>query len=224
MAVSVHRDQLDWPLGIPLVVCDEPILATRNYPLKYVHEMARIRNMAMEKALAEYPETEHVFWVDGYYVEQPAPLNQLLRDYFSMSEPCFLGGALWTLNRVTFPQVFQYQIKWGDSWSVPDCADTVYSLDKPRFKTVKHPLGFRKVSSVGRVFLFPRSVWDQGIRFGSYVDLHGCEFNYFCEHSSLPKFVDFNAAFFRETVYPVLKGLRVSLHLGRFKFWKGGNH
>ena len=218
VAVTISKEPIDWPLqGIPHYVSYESIHATRNNPYRYVSEMARIRNQAVKTALELYPMTEHVLVCDSYYVEQPAALRQLISDY---NGECLLGGALWGLNRVTFPQVFKCQIEWCDTWSVPDCAGHRYSLDTHHYKTVNHRTGLWNVSSVGGVFIFPRQVWEDGTRFGVYEDLHGCEFNYFCEHTNLPKMVDFNAAFFRETVYPALKCLRVSLHLGRFRFWR----
>ena len=218
VAVTVSKDPVNWPLpNVPHLISNEPIYATRNDPFRYVSEMARIRNSAVETALEAHPEAAHVLVCDSYYVEQPAALRQLILDYDGTH---VLGGALWALNRVIFPQVFKCQIEWCDTWSVPDCAGFRYSLDTDRFKTVNHRVGLFAVNSIGGVFLFPRKVWDEGTRFGEYEDLHGCEFNYFSEHTSLPKMVDFNAAFFRETVYPVLKCLRVSLHLGRFRFWR----
>ena len=221
VAVTISKDSLDWPIrSIPHFIHREPIQTTRNHPFHYTSEMARIRNNAVEEALKLHPETDHVLVCDSYYVEQPAALRQLVADY---NGGCILGGALWALNRVVFPQVFKCQIEWCDTWAVPDCTGFRYSLDTDRFKTVKHRTGLFKVGSVGGVFLFPRRIWERGTRFGSYPDLHGCEFNYFCEHTGLAKMVDFDAAFFRETVYPVLKCFRVSLHLGRLRFWRKWN-
>ena len=78
------------------------------------------------------------------------------------------------------------------------------------------------MKSVSGIHIFPRSLWDEGARYGVYDDTNkGTEITYFCEKTG-GCVIDLNAFFYREKKYPLLKciqcsiGLRKRLKLGKF--------
>jgi hypothetical protein len=150
-----------------------------------------------------------------------------------------LGGAIWgrIKQRIRVSHFFHgHKPEWYDKLSVPEMwfvphgwtptsqygwsPESRFIAEAPAGPAFNPPLpNFFKVSSLGGISIWPRHIWEDGPRFGVFNDLpHGCELNYFFEKAPLPKYVDFNASFWRDNSYSFFKALRVSAHLGRFKF------
>ena len=207
---------------------------------RYITYLAAKRNRAVELALSKHPETTNVILCDSYYLHQTAPLEKLIADYTRASaiRPLILGGAIWgyITPRVRVSDFLrEHKAEWYDK-SVPEMwsaehgwnPESEHGWSSGAYLIAHAPVGpafdapirnLFKVSSVGGISIWPRRVWDEGTRFGVFEDLpHGCEFNYFFEKASLPKYIDFNAPFWRESTpsYRFVKALRCSLHLGRF--------
>lgn len=203
--------QKDWKSGNP-------------GPRKYITYLAAKRNMAVKLALEKYPESDHVLMCDTYYVPQILQLRRLISDYMKVQkiEEASLGGAAWGIVRTELGHYLSHRKKdWYDKWGVPDLMFTPYGWKPESNKMMNNlwnpPLpGLFHTSSLIGVHIFPRIVWDRGTRYGVYDDLHGCEHNYFFEHSGIPRYTDLNTDFIRKNVYPFMKCLRIKLHLGRF--------
>ncbi len=200
---------------------------TRGHPgpRRYITYLAKKRNRAVELALEKYPETTDVMMCDTYYTNQIAPLKVLTRDYQRLQEmkvTSALGGATWGLIRTRPSDFFRPRRKeWYDKWGVPDLTFTPYGWKPEKDKVLggllNPPLsGLFHTSSLSGISIWPRSAWDKGARYGVFDDLHGCEHNYFFEHSGIPRYTDFNAEFYRRVSYSFLKALRCSVNLGRF--------
>src|SRR6267143_734814 len=62
-----------------------------------------------------------------------------------------------------------------------------------------------------RGILVPADYLGERDRYGTPEDLHGCEHNWFCEHSDIPIFLDLNVKVWRKTRYSLLKCARCSI-------------
>jgi hypothetical protein len=204
-------------------------LANRDWKssLDYISYLAEKRNRAVMAALKEYPETTDIFSCDSYYLHQDIALNRLISDYSELKAKglsIILGGAVWGKNRTRISHLLKmpdfYGKDWYDKWGVPELRWAPYkwnpATDWLAFR-MRVPLeGLYRTKNVSGMFIFPREVWDNGIRFEAPSDLHGVELSSICEKADLPIYIDFNAAFERGLVYSVIKCIRCSLGLGRF--------
>jgi len=221
VATTISRQNEDWELPeIPYYCETWPMTAPVLDPFAYTLGLAKKRNLAVDRVLLKHPDTTHILMCDSYYVHQTRGLKRLVNDYEQTDKDIILGGAVWGKIRARATDLYRNNyVRWFDEWAVPE------------FRLIKYREAFEGLvptSSVPGVFIFPRSLWDKGIRFGQYrlLDknewhhMQGCELNYFCSRAPAVKMIDFNARFYRERVYPKLKCLRISLHLGRFLPWR----
>jgi len=193
-------------------------------PRRYITYLASKRNMAVKLALERYPDATDVLMCDTYYLKQLDGLKSLISDYGVLERQGFavaLGGAVWGKIRTRIKDFLYIKPEWYDKWGVPDLAFTPYGWTPEKDRVLGNLLnppipGLFHTSSLPGVAIWPREIWDKGARYGVFDDLHGCEHNYFYESARIPRYVDFNAKFWRELQYPFLKSLRCSLHLGRF--------
>jgi hypothetical protein len=190
--------------------------------MRYVQYLAKKRNRAFEIAIETYPQTDTLILCDRYYLRQTRPFNHLLHDYLSLKQKVALGGAIWGTIKITVKDWITLRgVEWYDKWAVPELRWCPYGWmpdgEDAVTRMMVPPLeGLYRVSSLGGISIFPRTVWDDGVRFNVPSDLHGCEINGFFEDMRIPKYVDMNAEFFRKLERPFSKCLRVKLHLGRF--------
>ncbi len=195
-------------------------LANRDWKssLDYISYLAEKRNVAVRAALKEYPETTDIFFCDSYYLHQDQSSKRLISDYEALKKrglPVILGGAVWGKNRTRISHILRPAKHWHDSWGVPELRWAPYnwnpSADWLTFR-MRVPLeGLYRTKNVSGAFIFPREVWDRGIRFEAPSDLHGVELSSLCEKVNLPIYIDFNARFQRDLIYSVIKCLRCSL-------------
>ena len=177
-----------------------------------VEYLARRRNKAVENALQKFPQGDHILMVDSAYIPRVGPIKRLLEDYVLCKEPVVLGATTWALHKRTImPKVLFY-----DFWSTPEARFIPYDFEPQKDSLVGQfgkPLpNLMPVRSVGGCYIFPRTIWERGVRYGVLDDLHGCEHNYLCEKSGLPVYLDFNVRLWREPkVYPWARRVRVSL-------------
>jgi hypothetical protein len=175
--------------------------------------LADRRNIAVNKALDRFPETQHILMIDSYYVHQDKQIMKLIHEYTEKGartefpEGCILGASTWILDKTRI----RSRLRFYDGWTTPEALH----LD-PR--EIESKGGIIGVKAVGGCYLYPITVWKK-TQYGVPEDLHGCEHNWLCENSGLPVFLSLNEMLWREPiVYPLLKRVRVSLHLGR---WMG---
>jgi len=194
--------------------------------LEYISYLAEKRNAAVSAALKEYPETTDIFSCDSYYLHQDEPLQRLISDYQALKEkglPVILGGAVWGKTRTRITHLIHAKkdagSDWYDKWGVPELRWAPYKwnpiTDWLAFRMRVPMEGLYRTKNISGMFIFPREVWDRGIRFEAPSDLHGVELSSICEKANLPIYIDFNAAFKRGLRYSVIKCIRCSLGLGR---------
>ena len=217
VATTISRQEEEWQLSeIPHYCETVPMNAPVLDPFAYTLGLGRKRNLAVQTVLEKYPDASHVLMCDSYYVHQTEGLKQLIADYEKTDKTIILGGAVWGRIRARATDLYKNNyVRWFDEWAVPEFTHLKYS---PSFT------GLIPSTSVPGVFIFPRSLWDIGVRFGQYRlmgknewhHLQGCEHNYFCNRAPAIKMIDFDAKFYRERMYSRMKCLRVSAHLRRF--------
>jgi hypothetical protein len=158
---------------------------------------------------------------DSYYHGQAYSLVRLINDFERTNGRLILGGAIWGKVRSRVSHILRPDVTWFDKWAVPELRFMPHGWDPQKdyvaFRVRVPVKGFFRTHSVPGVHIFPRSVWDEGHRYGVVEDLHGCEQTPLCENSGLPCYVDFNANFYREKIYSIPHCIRNSLHLGRIR-------
>ena len=210
-AVCVSRGKEAWGLqGTPFYNYTEGWKPFQHEQTRErIAYLANRRNVAVAKALSLFPRTEHILMIDSYYVHQEDQIDALITEYTRMTmseypDGCILGASAWILDRTRM----RSRLRFYDGWTTPEAMGL-------KLQQVERSGGIMKVSAVGGCYLYPRWLWEK-IRYGVPEDLHGCEHNWLCERSGLQVFLSLNERLWREpVVYPRLKRMRVSLHLGR---------
>ena len=215
--VCIAEKPQHWNLPIPLHTYTDGWRPTEREVLRgRIDYLSERRNKAVEKTLGLLPETTHILMIDSYYVSQDQVTSQLIQDYEKTAGNLILGAAIWARLRFRLNHVFtRGHMQFYDQWAVPDARWMPYGWRPEsdwlasRFHS---PLqGLYRVCSVGGAYIFPRTVWDNGLRYRCPDDLHGCEHNWFCEQSGLPVYLDLNAEYERIKRYSIVKCARCSL-------------
>jgi len=211
-AICISRNPETWDLqSIPFYNYTEgwkPFQHERT--INRVAYLAERRNTAVDRALNQFPQTEHILMIDSYYLHQEPQIKALTREYaqiHSSDHPdgCILGASTWILDKTRIKS----RLRFYDWWTTPEGS-------KLNLHEVEKTGGLIRTNAVGGCYLYPRSVWEK-TQYDVPEDLHGCEHNWLCEHSGLPVLLSLNQRLWREPlVYPWSKRMRVSLHLGRF--------
>ena len=206
-AYTISPESITWLLeDIPHYNNTEQVTNNIYNAFEYISQLANKRNNTVKELLRLYPETTHILCCDSYYTTQINSIKRLINDY-TLSDNVILGGGVWSKSRMRFSDIFNGHIKWDDKWSVNELKDFVYEDNK--FRT-----DWLKVSSVPGIHIFPRSIWDKGVRYGAYENTDiGCEITYFCHNSNTSCYIDFGTFFYRERIYPIMKCIRCSLGL-----------
>ncbi len=176
---------------------------------------AERRNIAVEDGLKMAPEASHILMIDSFYLSEAEKVNRLCERYEQMKEPAVLGPAIWACLRTDISQVLHPMTRFYDAWSTPEMRWCPYGWKPEHDKLTgqeQMPLeGFYEVSSVGGMYLFPRSIWENGARYAVPERCHGCEHNGFHASHDLPVYVDTHTSLFRTKKYSLLKCARVSV-------------
>ena len=206
-AVCISTKEEHWQLEIPFFCLSEPGPSWgRVKDPKRIDYLADKQNRALERAMNEFPETTHVIWTDSYYLDQTNAIQRLVVDYGTVSAihgETILGGAILCRDRTRI----RYKVNYYDTWSTPE-------MDGKHFQSDFSDLhkGPEQVSSVGGVYIFPRTVWENHhYQRPEPFPESGCQHNYLCRESRLPILLDWNALFWRNVSYSVLKRLRCSI-------------
>lgn len=224
LAVSISSKQEKWPIpSVPFFCYTEewkPFARFKvesgrtigNLSTERIKYLADRRNKAVALGLENNPETTHIAMVDSYYVDQEPQLVQLIADYEKCEATIILGASTWQVQKRTVVS----KVSFYDGWTTPEARFLLgdYSPQKDSLvRQFKTPIpNLMPVRSVGGCYIFPRKIWDNGVRYGVFNDLHGCEHNYLCESSGLLVYLDFNARLWREPFsYPLSKRMRMSL-------------
>ena len=211
-AYTISREPVEWKMKeIPHLNLDKPEVKANVYekPYEYVKELSEKRNLAVTALLEKYPGTSLVLCCDSSYVNQTEALQRLIYDYQVDPWERILGGAIWGRQIMRAKDVFFHRKpRWCDGWGVPELIPLEYEDYKSRTDS-------QRVKSVSGIHIFPRTAWDQGVRYGAYEDTdRGTETSYFAHHAiGIPSYIDFAARFFRERVYSTLKCFHVSIGL-----------
>ncbi len=224
VAVTISSKQENWQIAdIPFFCYTrgwEPFTRFRNEQGKQtlnisrerIDYLARRRNRAVELALQQNPEATDIIMIDSYYLQQLTQIRQLVADYERCNSPLILGATTWFVDKTRIIP----KTRFYDSWTTIEArftpVDYLPVLD-PLVGQFATPMpNLMPVRSVGACYIFPREIWDKGVRYGVFNDLHGCEHNYLCESGRLSVYLDFNARLWREPLsYPLRKRLRMSL-------------
>ena len=206
-AVCISMKKEQWQLGIPFFCLSEPGPSWRHVKdPKRVDYLADKQNRALEKGMMEFPETTHVLWIDSYYLNQTNAIQQLLMDYETLSAirgNLILGGAILCHDRTKI----RHRVSYYDTWSTPELDGAHFRVDLSDVHS-----GFETVSSVGGVYVYPRTVWEKHrYQRPEPFPESGCQHNYLCRKSRLPILLDWNALFWRNVSYSVPKRLRCSI-------------
>ncbi len=219
MGVCISKGLGSWDLNFPLFVFTDgwkPIYR-HDRSLERIQYLRDRRNRATTEALLTHPGTTDIVAVDSYYLHQTAPLQRLIMDYSRMEQECIMGASTWAVHKIRiFPRTYFY-----DTWSTPE-------MENFYVTNVNHlPNGVRRVSSVGACYIFPRSVWDRGVRYEIPEYPREIFHNHLCKASGLPVYLDFDARLWRTPsdsdvpVYSRIKRVRCSLGEWRRKILRG---
>jgi hypothetical protein len=211
-AVCISREPQEWRVSeIPFYNYTAGWKPFQHEKTKQrVDYLAERRNAAVSKTLELIPKTQNVLMIDSYYTHQEQQIRALVQEYTKMTlstypKGCILGASTW-IHDVTRMRA---RFRFYDGWTTPEGV-------KLRLDDVERTGGIMKVGAVGGCYLYPRWVWEK-TGYNTPEDLHGCEHNWLCEQSRLPVFLTLNERLWREPImYPWVKRMRMSLHLGRF--------
>jgi len=205
-ACCISTKEEHWQLEIPFFCLSEPgpswgRIKDRNR----IDFLADKQNRSLEKALTKFPETTDILWIDSYYLDQANAIQQLVMDYERLSGirgNLILGGATLCHDRTRI----RYKVNYYDTWSTPELEGKHFQSDLSDVHN-----GPERVSSVGGVYIFPRTVWEKHhYQSPEPFPESGCQHNYLCRESRLPILLDWSALFWRNVSYSVLKRLRCS--------------
>jgi hypothetical protein len=150
-AVCVSKQTPSFSLSIPFVSYTEnyqPILHRDNNDMNRIKYLTDRYNMAIERALETYPETQHVLLVDHYYLPFSRQLQILIDDYKKLDK-VILGASIWYWNRLRIRPWIAYY----DTLSVPE-------FYRRRWWSLGAlPKGLIPVTGVGGCWILPRTVW-----------------------------------------------------------------
>lgn len=192
IAVTVGTGYYGWDaerLDMPLLHHGSPRIFYPRGSKQRVRFVADQRNIAVEKALAIYPDTTDILMIDSYYTGQTRMIDLLVNQYFSMKEQCVLGGSTWSRYRG--------KLTFWDKFLTPECASLEYGT-----LTGIHP-----VSGLGACYLFPRSAWDKGARYG--VPDYGGDHLPFHRAHNLPLYMSFDVRLWHPPLVDVNSPLAV---------------
>lgn len=182
---------------------------------KRIAYRAERRNNAVATGLERYPDTTELFMVDSYYLLGETELERLVQRYRQLPrEYAVLGPVIWGYTSTTISSWLKPHVCFYDAWSTPElrwCPKGWRPQNDILIGQEKVPLkGLYQVQSIGGCYIFPRKLWDMGVRYGVPADLHGCEHNYF-HQNYLPKFIDFTVELERDKRYSLAHCIRCSL-------------
>lgn len=184
-------------------------------PRDYIQYLADKRNRAVTKLLETFPATTDILCCDSHYCLTGIGIDRLIADYRKIGGNCFLSGAVWGYTRTRIGEILKPSNGWFDKWGVPELrfASRGWNPSKdPLVSQFPVPLkGLYRVHSVTGIHVFPRTVWENGLRYRVMDDLHVCEHGALCEDSGLPAYVDFNTEFQRTKMYSIPHCIRNSL-------------
>ena len=183
---------------------------------KRIAYRAERRNNAVRTGLKHYPDTTDIFMVDSHFLLGETQLEQLVQRYRQLPrESGILGPVVWGYTSTTLSSWLVPKAQFYDAWSTPElrwCPRGWKPQNDILTRQEKVPLkGLYQVSSIGGIYIFPRKLWTLGVRYGVPQSLHGCEHNFFHNHSYYPKYIDFTVEFERDKRYSFSKCLRCSL-------------
>jgi len=165
-----------------------------------VDNITRLKNQAMEEALARFPDATHAAMVESYYLGQTKAVEKFVKLYFSLDDPnIILGAPVWVY---TVHEWFR-RCMFYDAWACPELK---------AMRRSDCPTGLVQVSSVGSAIIFPVWVWRK-FRFANPDFPEKIYYNWLCEKSGLPILIDMSTKFERCTINGV--------NLTRFSwFWR----
>jgi hypothetical protein len=185
----------------------EEIIYHNKGDLDRLNYLTERYNRAVQRALEEYPNTDHILIVDSYYLSFATEIRGLLATY-SHLDKSILGASIWFWNRSHLRPFIQYY----DTLSVREMRNRKW------YSVEKLPKGLLSVSGVGACFILPRFVWERsgGFFIPQYEPQAGGTRGLNIDGHSI--FLDCDQRLWRTTVnnpeipdYPLLKRARVSL-------------
>jgi hypothetical protein len=149
--------------------------------------LTKQRNEALHRALTLYPNTTHIVNIESNYLSQCGAIQRLIAKYEQLDDNIILGAATWARMQ---DRILTYH-QFYDGWATPELSYYRYYR--------KPPKGLAQVSSVGSCLIFPVEAWiKHGFGVPEPFPLAGIYYNWLCEKSRLPVFLDLNTSFFRD--------------------------
>jgi hypothetical protein len=141
----------------------------------------------MAKALSLHPRTTHIVNIESNYLSQKNSIEKLIKRYDQLDDEIILGAATWAKMQDRILTYYQFY----DGWATPELYYHQF-----RFKKLK---GLAQVSSVGSCLIFPADAWIRyGFRVPDPFPRAGLYYNWLCEKSQLPVFLDLDIRFYRD--------------------------
>jgi|SRR5438445_5291696 len=203
-AVTISRQPETIDFDLPFYCHTEgyrPIHHRDNESPERIQYLTRRYTDAVNHALGQHPETEHIMIIDSYYLHQ-SPVRILLSHY-SQLENSILGASIWFHDQTHLrPYIIYYETL------------SVRELAGKRWKTVDAlPSGLIEVGAVGACWIFPRKLWrgefnivKGGLVNSTCVDNDGCQVLLDCDVRLWRSAKDGSGI----PAYSILKRLRVS--------------
>lgn len=189
LAVTVSTKQEQWPIrGIPFYCHIGP---KKHYPHSEnrprVEFLVSQRNEATSRGLKLHPDTTHIINIESNYLSQERAIQQLIDKYEQLNDNIILGAATWAKMQNRILTYYQFY----DGWATPELYNYRYYRRRPR--------GLVQVSSVGSCLIFPADAWIKH-RFAipEPFPKAGIYYNWLCERSQLPVFLDLDIGFYRD--------------------------
>src|ERR1700747_658656 len=155
---TVAREPISHLADYPNYVNLDKLNASPYIPDDYVNALAKKRNTAVERLLQQYPDLTHILCCDSYYVTQLQSLETLI-SYAQLLPNTIIGGATWGIRRMRLRDVFWERLQWYDRWGVPE-------LHNYKFSRHGHRTDLIRTKTVPGIHVFPRWLWDKGLRYG----------------------------------------------------------
>src|SRR2546425_2754501 len=189
LGVTISTKQEKWPIpNIPFYCHVGP---RQNFPHSEnrprVEFLTKQRNDAMRAGVALHPDTTHVSNIESNYLRQEDSIRKLIAKYEQLDDNIILGASTWAKMQ---DEMFTYY-QFYDGWATPELFYLRYRFRRPR--------GLVQVSSVGSCLIFPCEIWVRhGFGIPEPFPKAGIYYNWLCERSQLPVFLDLDIGFLRD--------------------------
>lgn len=152
-AVCISEKRQTFSLDLPFVSYTEgyrPVPSRDTASVGRIEYLTNRYNDAVRRALQGYPDTEHIFIIDHYYLPFIDEVQTLVNDYLELDN-AILGASIWYWSK----KRIRPWIAYYDTMSAPEFKGNSWKNSRAL------PRGIIPVSGVGACWIFPRMVWER---------------------------------------------------------------